>query len=159
MARRPREELSQVKGKARQGKARQGKARQGKARQGKARQGKAGQGKARQGKARQGNLKLKARQSFKLKRTRDATACSTAEVPVMLLRGLSDMTEDSLEALICRGIFGGADEASLEDHFTRFLEAAAGAMLLVRARPLSEATLCLLSVSAKKPALIRPFCV
>lgn len=49
------------------------------------------------------------------------------------------MMDDSREALICRGFLAGPAEASLADHFTRFLEAAAGAMLLVRARPLSEA--------------------
>ena len=58
------------------------------------------------------------------------------------------MTEDSLEALFCREFLGRADEASLEDHFTKFLEAAAGAMLLVRAMLFSEVTARRLSVSA-----------
>lgn len=57
------------------------------------------------------------------------------------------MMDDSLEALICRGFLAGPAEASLLDHFTRFLEAAAGAMLLVRARPLSDATPRRLSVA------------
>ena len=49
------------------------------------------------------------------------------------------MMDDSREALICRGFLATPAEDSLLDHFTRFLEAAAGAMLLVRARPLSGA--------------------
>ena len=69
------------------------------------------------------------------------------------------MTDDSLEADFSRAFLAGPDEDSLEDHFTRLLEAAAGAMLLVRARPLSEGTPCRLLVSAKQPVTLRPICI
>ena len=83
-------------------------------------------------------------------------ACITAKVPVTLLRGLSDMTDDSLEGVFCRGFLAGPDKAaSLEDHVTRFLRAAAGAMLFVRARPLSGATPRLLLVSAKAASTVK----